>query len=731
MPAIGTGIHDPDRAGWDHLGMRRILDKTVPRHAAPRSGRLRPDHWTALAVLSCVSVIGGFALAGPLESGGATSGWNVATVPGTGVNDLLLGTTCANAVECWGVGVSISSFSGGPSTTYSPLVESWNGTSWSLAAPPALPSGDGGGIFDVACASGADCWGVGTLIDEASGQGNPVGSLVVHWNGSTWSVAPSPTPTGGGVAGAILESVSCAASGSCMAVGYTLDGNGTQLTDLVEHWDGTAWSIVPGAATGQSYDQLTGVQCLGADDCWAVGNTGPAPQNSNFLPIFPGGAPSNQGLVEHWNGSTWVVVPSANEPSPGGGYLSGIECTSDSNCWASGAVTDGSGRASGVLMERWNGAAWADLSSSVPTPSTAGGAILSSISCTGPTRCWAVGSAGQFGGNSGNSGNSGGNNFQPSAFVESWNGASWSVEPSPDVTALSYLNGVSCVTGVGCVAAGSTAVDLGNSAPSFRPLIEQMSFPPSSSQGLVLGARDGGVFTFGTATFAGSMGGQRLNAPVVGIAGTPDGHGYWLVASDGGVFSFGDAGFYGSTGGLHLNKPVVGMASTPDGHGYWLVASDGGVFSFGDAGFDGSMGGRHLNAPVVGMAAADQGGYWLVASDGGVFTFGDAGFFGSAGALHLDAPVTGMAGTPNGGGYWLVASDGGVFTFGNAGYQGSVPGQGIVGQPPVVGIARTPTGSGYWLTGSDGAVYAYGDATFLGSLAGHRLDAPVVGLAPA
>ena len=62
-----------------------------------------------------------------------------------------------------------------------------------------------------------------------------------------------------------------------------------------------------------------------------------------------------------------------------------------------------------------------------------------------------------------------------------------------------------------------------------------------------------------------------------------------LVASDGGIFSYGDASFYGSTGNLVLNKPVVGMASTPDGKGYWLVASDGGIFSYGDASFYGSI----------------------------------------------------------------------------------------------------------------------------------------------
>jgi len=80
----------------------------------------------------------------------------------------------------------------------------------------------------------------------------------------------------------------------------------------------------------------------------------------------------------------------------------------------------------------------------------------------------------------------------------------------------------------------------------------------------------------------------QLNSPVVGMAATPSGGGYWLVAADGGIFSFGDAAFQGSTGNLALTSPVVGMAPTPSGSGYWLVAADGGIFSFGDATFLGS-----------------------------------------------------------------------------------------------------------------------------------------------
>ena len=120
--------------------------------------------------------------------------------------------------------------------------------------------------------------------------------------------------------------------------------------------------------------------------------------------------------------------------------------------------------------------------------------------------------------------------------------------------------------------------------------------------------------------YFGSTSGVALNKPIVGMASTPDGKGYWLVASDGGIFSFGDAQYYGSTGAMVLNKPIVGMASTPDGKGYWLVASDGGIFSFGDATFYGSEGSAPLNSPVIGiLSPLTGGGYWMYSRQGDVF----------------------------------------------------------------------------------------------------------------
>jgi hypothetical protein len=238
------------------------------------------------------------------------------------------------------------------------------------------------------------------------------------------------------------------------------------------------------------------------------------------------------------------------------------------------------------------------------------------------------------------------------------------------------------------------------------------AFGPTNSY--YVATATGAVQPFGSAKSYGSLAGTTLNKPIVGMASTLNGLGYWLVASDGGIFGYGNAAFLGSRGGQPLNKPIVGMAATPDGGGYWLVASDGGIFTYGDATFYGSRGGQALNAPIVGVAAtSDGGGYWLVASDGGIFSYGDAAFLGSRGGQTLNKPIVGMAATPDGGGYWLVASDGGIFSYGDAVFQGSTGG--ITLNKPIVGMIGTRDGGGYWLVASDGGIFNYGDALFSGS----------------
>ena len=208
--------------------------------------------------------------------------------------------------------------------------------------------------------------------------------------------------------------------------------------------------------------------------------------------------------------------------------------------------------------------------------------------------------------------------------------------------------------------------------------------------------------------------------------------GYWMVASDGGIFSFGGASFYGSTGNIKLNQPIVGIAATPSGKGYWMVATDGGIFSFGDAQFFGSTGNVKLNKPIVGMASSPTGnGYWFVASDGGIFAFGDAAFFGSAGNIKLAKPITAMATTPSGKGYWFTASDGGIFNYGDAKFFGAAPSRPApAGGRSVAAMVPTPDGSGYWQASSTGELLAFGSAADLGGLSG-ALAKPIVGMTAA
>ena len=112
------------------------------------------------------------------------------------------------------------------------------------------------------------------------------------------------------------------------------------------------------------------------------------------------------------------------------------------------------------------------------------------------------------------------------------------------------------------ILAGVTTLSAG---AATTPAASPMGLAPQSAPaGYWMAASDGGVFAEGAAPFGGSMGGTRLNAPIVGMAVTPSSTGYWLVASDGGVFSFGDATFFGLHGRHTAERPHRGHGGVTD-----------------------------------------------------------------------------------------------------------------------------------------------------------------------
>ena len=291
---------------------------------------------------------------------------------------------------------------------------------------------------------------------------------------------------------------------------------------------------------------------------------------------------------------------------------------------------------------------------------------------------------------------------------EVWGAGVWNVWQYTDCASVSGVSG--CVDGD--VINGTSITPYLATGTTHHLTNRVAVIPTTNSLGYWIAASDGGVFSFGNAQFYGSMGGQHLNAPIVGMAARPQSDGYWLVGSDGGIFTYGAAGFYGSEGGVHLNQPIVGMCSTASGNGYWLVAKDGGIFAFGDAPFQGSVPGAGVNVVnIVGMARNPANGYWVVGSDGGIYSFA-ANFYGSLGGTHLNAPIVGMSARHQGDGYWLVGSDGGIVTYGAAGFYGSMGGSSL--PSPMCGTAGTSSGAGYWEVGKDGAIYSFGNAAYYG-----------------
>ena len=675
-------------------------------------GMLGGSFLVALAGSSPVGA-GSPAAAGP---GPGAGGWSIITSPNTGStsDNLPLAASCVNAFDCWVVGLTSTNFQNG---SFGPLLESWNGASWSIVKGPEPPAGHRYALLDATCLTGSDCWAVGGVLGA---QNNPNSGLTLHWNGSAWLAVPSPLVNG--TKGGYLTAVACASSADCWAAGALTGDSGSPSSALMEHWNGSAWSISRFAPSGQAHDTFNALTCDGPSDCWAVGAAGPNPENSNFLPIFPG-AVGDQGLVEHWNGKAWSVVASPRAPAPEGGYLADVTCVRASNCWISGTTTNSSGTSGPSLMEHWNGATWVEVPSGTPAGEV--GAILSSVTCLSASRCWAAGST-----------SASADNFQPEAFIEKWTGAKWVVQASPSVTALSLLRGLACVAGTGCWASGTTATGVGGNSPLFQTLIEQLKFPPGSVQGLYLMTSRGRVYRFGQARLHPPDSPRSDRTARVAMAVTPDGKGYWLVHADGAIFEFGDATFHGSPNVAALRRPIVGMATTPTGLGYWLVASNGKVFRFGDASAHGSLTASTFGTAVVGIEATPDGqGYWLVGADGKVFPFGDAkdypahraGAGGQPGAQGQ--PDAGMAVTPDGRGYWLVTAGGDVRAFGDARYYGSPAAQGVTSSVPIASVVATPDGGGYWVVAADGSVYGYGDAAFLNSLAGRRPSAPITGAA--
>src|SRR5229473_2962006 len=190
--------------------------------------------------------------------------WNIIPSPNPGQgNNALYGVAAISTRSVWAVGTSQNNGVGTPQT----LIEHWNGTSWQVVSSPN-PGSQYNYLNGAIAVSGSNAWVVGTY--QSSNSSSNLQTLTERWNGKKWSVVLSPSP------GSWNNSFSSVArvpgTNQLWAVGITSNSDYQNNLTLIEHWDGTSWSVVSSPTVGTSYSYLEEIARVpGTSHVWAVG----------------------------------------------------------------------------------------------------------------------------------------------------------------------------------------------------------------------------------------------------------------------------------------------------------------------------------------------------------------------------------------------------------------------------------------------------------------------------
>ena len=369
----------------------------------------------------------------------ATTGFSVVPSPAA-PNAFLTGTAAIADNDIWAVGYDDVQVA--PPPFNSPLAEHFDGTTWSIVPTPTLSSGGvnppNAQFFGVGAVSSNDVWAVGFK----TGPNNPDfgEQLIEHWNGTAWSV----DTTGPEIEGADLQHVAAISANNVWAFGQ---GGGSG--PLVEHWDGMSWSIVPNSGALLGLSGISAVSVDSASDIWALGSNS---TGGEFLLEF--------------NGTTWSQV--ATMPTITGHPMnaSSITAISPTNVWIAGSGFFTSIRVGRRTMTidhpavaQWNGTSLSVVATPAPANSPPETSSFTGIAAVSADDIVAVGVI------------EGSSLLDSQTLIEQWNGTSWSIvsSPSPSTTE-NYLDAVTATIDGTVVAVGT---ERDNTTSVNTPLILQ------------------------------------------------------------------------------------------------------------------------------------------------------------------------------------------------------------------------------------------------------------------
>jgi hypothetical protein len=307
----------------------------------------------------------------PTAPAAPAGAWKI--VPGASLTgddfDVLGATLAVSSTQAWAVGSQRSA----TGEDFTALAEEWTGSAWKADPTANLGSSSTGSSLDSLSGTGpSDVWAVG------SDSGTGTGGLIEHWNGTSWSAA---APVSGEPAVSDLEAVSADSTSDVWAVGVSAitTAHNSFHQPLIEHFNGSSWSVVEGAFKGdEEDDQLIAVDAVSPSDVWAIGTSKPrasysgagttvvehyngsswsivgtaetavathlhAITGTSADDLWAAGEEGGSAVLEHYNGSSWSVVPGSLVEGKGG--LSSVTELSPTDVWAVGRG----------LTEHWNG----------------------------------------------------------------------------------------------------------------------------------------------------------------------------------------------------------------------------------------------------------------------------------------------------------------------------------------------------------------------------------------
>jgi len=268
--------------------------------------------------------------------------------------------------DAWAVGI-INISEANPNQ----IIEHWDGTAWSVFPGPTFGSNQQPSLYGLTATASNNIWAVGALLVNFQS----IEALYEHYDGTAWSAMTGPFL-------GFPNAVSADATNDIWEVGC---GN------FSAHYNGTAWMPVKTPNVGTGPNCLNGVVALAPNDVWAVGYS----TASNKPPPGQFDVPTLT-LVEHYDGTNWSVVPSPNVGPNSqfqSNRLLGIVAVSSTDLWAFGSsfAADGSGQES-TLVLHYDGTSWTINQSPSPQPGNFRNDILFGGVVTAPSNVWLVGS---------------------------------------------------------------------------------------------------------------------------------------------------------------------------------------------------------------------------------------------------------------------------------------------------------------------------------------------------